>query len=402
LSAAEGIASGPSWPWWKLSAGLFGGALLCVILWIVITHAGAHKFGSQPPLTVAGASLHLVRGGGHPDETSFLLESAEDGVAALSADVRPFEARDYPRVEWVVRAAEVPAGLAFAWRTRENPRRSYSKPLQWLAGHIAPMSLDDSDGWRGTITGIGLVARGPLTAPIEVVSVHLPAASAGATLAQTFAQWAAPFPLKGYAIAFPFDAERAHFMPMAKAVAIAVALALVVYLLLARLRHWPADTRVLWAIFAAGWIVLDARWQVNLGRELALAAERFAGKTSEEKALAADDAAVYLLAQDVRRALPPPPVRIIILSDSDLIALRVAHFLYPHNVSRNAPAKVENRPRGAPPLHANLRGGDYLALVFYGSLGFDAERQLLVWPDGRTLPADVILSRPDLLLVRVR
>jgi hypothetical protein len=288
------------------------------------------------------------------------------------------------------------------WRTRENPRRTFSKPLQWLAGRVAPLHLEASDGWRGTITGLALVVRGSLPAPLEIVSVRLPSATVGATLTDTFTQWAGHFPLKGYAIAFPFDAERAHFLSIATAVAIAAGLAIIAYVLLARWRGWTADSRVLWAIFAAGWILLDARWQVNLGRELALAVERFSGKSGDEKALAAEDAALFVLAQDIKRALPPPPARVLVLCDNGLIAMKLAHFLYPHNVSRNLGGRAEGRGYLVAPDRATLRSGDNLALVFYSALTYDAEKQLLVWPDGRTVPAERVLSKPDAVLVRIR
>ncbi len=160
-----------------------------------------------------------------------------------------------------------------------------------------------------------------MAAPLEVRSLNLPSTSARATLAETFAQWGARFPLKGYAVAFPFDAERAHFMPIAKAMAIACGLAIVGYIGLARLRKRQIDWRVPWAIFAAAWILLDLRWQLDLGREVAAAAERFWGKTSDEKALAADDAPLVALAQELRRALPPPPARVIVLCDNEVIGV---------------------------------------------------------------------------------
>jgi len=339
MTADGAVVPRPAPRWWVLGTVLLGGALLCVFAWVAVTHSGANRFGNVRPVKVAGSALQLVRGAGHPELSSFVVESSAEGIAALSAEVPPFAAANYRRVEWTLRTSQPPDGLAFVWRTRENPRRTYSKPLQWLADRIAPMNLDESDGWKGTITGIGLVARGQLPAAIEVEAVRFPAASARAVLAETFGQWVAPVSLKGYAIAFPFDAERADTLPMAQAIASAVALAMAAYFLLARLRGWPADARVFWAIFAAGWILLDARWQFDLGRESARAAARFAGKLPENKNLAADDGPIYMLAQDIRKALPPPPARVIVLCDNKVLGVRIAHFLYPHNVSRNVKTK---------------------------------------------------------------
>jgi hypothetical protein len=404
-SAVGAAAAAPArWPWWASGAVLFAVALAGVLVWIVAKNSGAERFGAVPPRTVNGAAFQLTHGGGHPSGTSFILESAQDGLVSLSAEIPPLAAEKYPRIEWDLRSVDPPNELAFAWRTRENPRRTYSKPLFWLSGRIVPLRLDANDGWRGTITGVALVARGNMQAPLEVRSLNLPSATAGATLAETFAQWGAHFPLKGYAITFPFDAERAHFMPVAKAFAIACGLALVVYLGLAYVRRRPIDWRVPWAIFAAAWIVLDLRWQVDLGREVAAAAERFGGKTSEEKALAADDAVLVALAQELRRALPPPPARVLVLSDNGLISLRVAHFLYPYNVSRNRSARDEEREKGRAPApnRATLRSGDHLVLLFYSGFRYDADKGQLIWPGGDTLAAEVVVAKPDALLVRIK
>jgi hypothetical protein len=400
LSAAEGIAPRLAVPWWKVATGLLGIAFLCVLAGIVVTHWGSNRFGNTLSINVAGAALRLVQGAGHAEKTSFIVESSTDGVAALSAEVRPFDATNYRRVEWTLRTPQPPDGLAFVWRTRENPRRTYLKPLQWLAGGIAPLNLQESDGWRGTITGIGLLTRGTLAAPIEIDSVRFPPASARAVLVDTFGQWTVRVPLKGYAIAFPFDAERADFLAIAQAFAIAVALAMAAYLLFARLRDATVDGRVLWAIFAAGWILLDVRWQADLTREVVGTAERFFGKSPEDKALAADDAAVYALARDLRHALPPPPARVIVLCKSKVLAVRIAYFLYPHNVSSNV--RLEESDGNLAPQPAKLRTGEYVAIIFFAELTFDAAKGALVWPDGRTLPAELTFSQPGVVLARIR
>jgi hypothetical protein len=307
---------------------------------------------------------------------------------SLSGEVQPFAAEKYPRIEWDLRSPNPPAELAFAWRTRETPRRTYSKPIYWLGGHVVPLRLDADDGWRGTIIGVALVARGAMPAPLEVRSFTLPSTTAGATLAETFAQWGARFPLKGYAIWFPFDAERAHFMPIAKAMAIASGLAIAVYVGIAYVRTRRVDWRVPWAIFAVAWITFDLRWQVALGREVAAAFAQFGGKTGDEKALAADDAQLVAIALELKRVLPPPPTRVIVLPDSALMALPVTHFLYPLNVWRNALARNEEREYGKPKALGRQapRSGDHVMLLFYSELRYDAERRELVWPDGGNFP----------------
>jgi len=407
MGAAGAATAGISRPtdrWLASALALLAVGFCAVLVWIVFANSGADRFGATPARTLNGAVFQLTRGGGHPEVTSFIVESLQEGIASASAEIQPFSAEKYPRVEWDLRSVDPPTELLFAWRTRDNPRRTYSKPLLWIGGRIVPLRLGADDGWRGTITDIALVVRGSLPAPLEVRSFTLPSTSVRATLAEMWTQWSARFPLKGYAVAYPFDAERTHFMPIAKALAIACGLAIVIYIGLAYLRSRKVDWRIPLAIFAAAWILLDIRWQIDLGREVTDAVQRFAGKTGDERALAAEDAPIAALAFEIKRALPPPPTRVLVLCDSRLVALRVVHFLFPYNASRNSSARDEERetPKLVPPRREALRSGDHLALIFYSGLRYDSASGELVWPDGGRKPVDVVITKPEMLLVRIK
>jgi hypothetical protein len=151
--------------WWASALALLVVAFCVVIAWIVAANSGSDRFGPSPARTVNGAAFQLTRGGGHTEGTSFIVEALQDGIASASAEIQPFSADRYPRVEWDLRTIDAPAELLFAWRTRDNPRRTYSKQLLWIGGAIVPLRLSADDGWRGTITDIALVARGSLPAP---------------------------------------------------------------------------------------------------------------------------------------------------------------------------------------------------------------------------------------------
>ena len=335
LSKATEPASNSGWPWWRTATVSLTSSFAVVMLWIAVTQAGGDWFSSRPSIVVRGDSFQLIRGNGQPNQSSFVIEPFVDGVAAISTSVTPFAAEKYQRIEWVMRSAQFPKEVMFAWRTRERGNQNFSQPLQRLTEGFVPLNLVANENWRGTITGVALVVRGPLVAPIEIASLRLSPASAAATARETLTQWTAGIPLKGYSIAFPFDAERANYMPPAKAVAIATALAILACLFIARTRKRPVDTRVLWAIFAGGWLLLDVRWQANMFRQVADTAERFAGKTSEEKLLAGEGSEVVNLVSEVKGLLPPGPARVLFLCDTDVIGLRGAYLLYPYNAYHN-------------------------------------------------------------------
>lgn len=401
--SAPGAARVADWPRalvWALA--LIAAALALVILVIVATHAGANWFTDARDVEVRGARFEVVRGRGERRPDALVVRQAVENVAVVAATVQPFAAEDHPRIEWRVNAPQPPGEVGFIWRTRENPGRTYATRLAWSGSGIAPLHLGGDDDWRGTIVGVGLVMRGTLRGAVEVQGLTLPSGAAGATFGALLAQWSAYFPLKGYAVAFPFDRERTHFLPLAQVLAIAVAMALGAALFIVRRRHAPFDTRVAWLVFAAAWLILDARWHLNIGRAVAETRERFAGKTMEEKWLASDDAPLYVLARDVRSLLPSPPVRVMVLCDNPIASTRIAHFLYPHNVYAplRTARKRDDGHRNAPD-HAALRSGDHVLMFLYSVLAYDAAGQRIVWPDGHVIRATALLARSDTLLLRI-
>jgi hypothetical protein len=375
---------------------LLGIALAAVLIYAVLSRSSAHWSNAPAPIVVDAAELVAVQGTGHQDGQWFVLEApGAEGVAVLTAKIKPFAASDFTRVEWAIDSAQ-PAEMLFVWRTREHPRRTNTKRIQWLVSGVAPLDLASDEGWRGTIVGVAVLVRSNLAVPLRVGSLRIVSPSASATALEIFRQWGAHIALRGYSIGFPFDAERAHDLTALSAVAIAEALALGVYLALVRWRGWRRDRRILWAIFLGGWLLLDLRWQANLWGEVGERAQRFAGKTPEEKHLAAEDAPLYALVEKMKTGLPATPARVVLYCDNAFLCARAAFFLYPQNVQRAVHRGV------APPTPDELASGDYLLLMYSRAVGYDRERQLAVWRDGRSRPAEEILLQPEALLLRLK
>ena len=402
MTTAKGATGAPqasAFPerrWWATAGALLAIALGAVLVYAIFSRSMGHWSGAPAPIIASGADLVPVQGAGRREGTSFVLEApGAEGVAVLTAKLAPFQASDFSRVEWTIDSAQ-PAEMLFVWRTREQPRRNYSKRVQWLVSGVAPLDLTASDGWQGTIMGVALLVRSNLPVPLRVGSMRIVSHSASATAIEIFRQWATHIALRGYSIGFPFDAERAHDLTALTAVALAEALAIAAYLALARWRGWRRDRRVLWGIFLGGWLLLDLRWQANLWSEVGERARRFAGKTPEEKHLAAEDAPLFALIEKIKTGLPATPARIILYCDNAFLCARAAFFLYPQNVYRAVHRGV------APPSPDELRSGDYVLLIYSRALGYDRERQLAVWRDGRSRPAEEILLQPEALLLRLK
>lgn len=369
---------------------------------LVSVHAGGNWFGAPAPVIVRGADFTIVRGSGQPIGGTLALDSLDrSGSAVLSTRVPTFPAERYPRVEWNLHApGPVQPALTFAWRNREHPGRTYHKPLEWVDGHVAPLRLDTGDGWTGSIIGVELIVRGEMSAPLLLESFTVPGVWLGTAALDLRQQWTTYFPFRGNSLTFPFDEERTQPLSLLAATAIAQLLAVTGYVLVARRSNWPMDRRVVWTIFIAGWFVLDARWQINLWRQLGDTAGAFAGKSNDQKHLAAADHELFTLMREMSAALPPPPVRIIFLADNQTLRVRGAFFLYPHSV--NAFYQDSPRTARAPDAH-DLHAGDYVLLFLYSGVVYDRARKMLVWVDGTRKAVDEVLWKSDaVVLLRLR
>ena len=395
VARAAGPISGPRW--WAVGGGLLLVALAAVLICAIVGSSGGRLVDTPAPIIADGASFVAAQGSGRKQDRSFVLESpGPEGVSVLTVQLPPFRASEFTHVEWTIASPLQPPELRFLWRTREHPRRNYTKRLPWLVTGAAPLHLTPEDGWSGTITGVALVVSPGMTTPIRVDALRMASPSVIAATDELASDWSERHRLRGYSVNYPFDAERGHELPALIAVAVAVGLAGALYLVLARWRRWPLDGRALWAIFLAGWLLLDLRWQANLGREALDRGLRFAGKSTEEMHRAADDASLFALMEAMKGALPSTPSRLFLYCDNDFLCARAAFMLYPQNLFRVAYAKR------APVRPEELHAGDHLLLVYSRALGYDRERRLAVWPDGASKPADEILLQREALLLRIR
>lgn len=383
---------------WIVGGGLLLAGIAASVLTVAVVDSGGNWRTGLPAITIDGGSFALVRGRGHRQGSTFVLESTDgEGIAVVSARVTPFAADGHPRVDFKLHSTDVlPAELVFLWRTQERPNRNFSRRLTWTGTHIAPLDLGPDDGWTGSIAGVALVARGVLPRPLELDALSVPEVSVATVIGDLAAQWTAFIPIVAASVTLPFDDERSHYATLLATVACGGFLAMAIYWLLTR-RAVTRDARVYGAIFIAAWLIVDIRFQVNLWRQLERTAAMFAGKTGEEKRLASDDHELYTLMRDVSAALPAPPARVHLIADDLTLRTRGSYFLYPQNVYHSI------TPRARKPVPQDFRSGDYVLLVLTGDLGYERATQMLVWQDGRSKMADEILARPPgLLLVRVR
>jgi hypothetical protein len=349
-------------------------------------------------VVLPGAKLQLVSGVG--EQTSVGLEIREtgpEGWAIAQGFVRMAQAAAYRQFSWQIDGLQTGGELRLVWATLADPKTLQDKALPPAGPDGGVMGLGAEPGWRGRIVLIGLAVRGPLSQPLVVRRLELrPAALAtSALLGEMAADWTTFEDWSQRSINYTADAPVNALFPPVLVVALWVGFGAALYALFDPPRRAPGALLPYAALFLLGWLVLDLRWQWDLRQRLERTEARFAGKSVEDRRLAALDGGFYRFLQEVRRRLPERPVRLFIVTadPSSFFAGRARYHLLPHN----SYAGFTHLP---PP--GTARVGDYVLIVSpFASARYDPERRLLEG-QGVQLPAEMLHAAASGALYRVR
>ena len=370
---------------------LLAGAVLLLLVYLQYNWPGTW-ISSPPPLSWKGSVMNLSKGQGGSGEGSVTIEAVgEQGVAVVSLTPKVFRAKDYPAVSWNIAGVQPGAELVFLWRTVENSSRVFTRPLAVAKNGVLPLEMAGDENWRGQIIGLALMVKGQLDAPIIVKGVSLQPASARIALARMVERWLIPEGWQATSINFLDGDALEQDVPLAPAIAALVLLAVGLYLTLAKIKFVSLHAAVLWSMVFLGWFVLDARWQWNLFKQLDATQHQYAGKSWEEKHLAAEDGALFDFMRQVKAKLPAGTGRILYLSDDAFSRAKGAYYLYPHNVMAS--------PNSSGLSH--LKSGDFIVLFGKKDVQYDAARQSMVWEGVQPLRTDLLLSAAGNLLLKV-
>ena len=153
-----------------------------------------------------------------------------------------------------------------------------------------------------------------------------------------------------------------------------------------------SDIRVILALVFLAWLALDMRWQLDLWHKLDLTRQRYAGKSWEEKHLAAEDGHLFDLMQQFRAKLPITQPRVFLFADEEYVRGRSAYHLYPFNVMSG---------RDLLPAR-QFKSGDFIIILGKDEVSFDPLHHLLTWKPQQQLAADLLLLATNNVLLRVR
>ncbi len=155
------------------------------------------------------------------------------------------------------------------------------------------------------------------------------------------------------------------------------------YLLLIVLGHTRFEAKAALAIALLGWAVIDARWQLNLLRQLDMTRAQYAGKSWEDKRLAAEDGELFAFMREAKAKIGDKPAHVYVFSDQEFDRVRGAYHLYPKNVS------VQPRRQSLLPA-ATYKAGDVLVLYRKRGVEYNTAEKRLRWEGTQVIAADLV------------
>ncbi len=360
-------------------AGLSGALTLCLGIWL---HQQSNDGQESPTLVFAGERLKLVGAEGEMTTEGLLIRRTTPGNPALVLTaVSDLEAEDYPRLSWDLSGLAAGQELALTWFSSTQPDRIQHRIFTQDERTAGFLTLDGDPAWRGQILQLGILLKDTLAEPLLFKSLTLQRKLPGTmdALVKLKQDWTHLEPWSQRSINFHIGAARERLLTPVTTVALWVGIS---FLLFSVISCPSSSSRLAmgFTILAlTGWLVLDGRWQWQLGVRLLDTYESFGQLTPEERPGAAMDAKVWKAVEFLRRELEGETTRLFILH-GDLAPFLLGRLRY-HFLPHRSYTGLSDLPS----LSQVLEGDHILVLSNLSNILFDLNSQRLVGPN-RNLP----------------
>ncbi len=371
-------------------------AIICIGVYLAAAVQGPW-FSSAKPLHWTPRDF-VVSEGPSQLRSDGLAVRANDAVHPVRiAITTSLLAADYPVIAWDTTDVSDDYEVAILWQNEYEPGRVFNQRLDVEQGRVQPASLAQNRKWIGRINGIALVVRGNFIEPMVVRGATAKTMSPREVVGDRVGEWLQFEPWNGSSINTLVGGADTQDLPMSFMLAVVLALAALIYFALAR--WWARSVGgwrplVIGAMFLAAWFALDARWLWNLGRQVKVTADQYAGKSWRERHLAADDRVLFTFIEKVRAKLPPPPARVFVVADEHYYRDRSAYLLYPYNVFFDPWVNTM-------PSASAVRPGDFLVVYQRRGVQYDATQQRLRWDGGPPVAAELMLADAGAAMFRI-
>ena len=377
---------------WLLATSL----TLCVLGYLALGVQGSW-FTSAPALHWTPDAMAVSRGTASLGPEGLVLTAPDAGGTTIVTLTTSLRSSSYPVIAWQSSGVPDNVEAALLWRSDYAPGRVFNRRLTIDAGRIQPFSLESERNWKGTISGLALGLKGSYQKPILVQGATAKTMSAGEVLSDRVREWFTFETWNGASINTIIGGADVQDLPMPFALAVVVGLAALFYAALARWRPlWvgPSGGVIIGTMFVAAWFALDMRLQWNFLRQVESTAKQYAGKSWQERHLAAEDKMVFAFIEKVRDKLPPPPLRVFVVGDEHYFRDRGAYHLYPYNVFFDPWSST------LPPSSA-VRSGDYLVVFEPAGTQYEPSQQRLHWGAGPLISAELVLADGGAALFKI-
>jgi hypothetical protein len=378
---------------------LFSVALLLCALFYAALAVPGNWFPDAATKSWGERDLALVRGSGVFIDGDLVVTACDPSGITLVSLTSDLRAQDYPAIAWIATDIPEQADVRVLWRSDLQPGRVNTAPINIEAGKLEPVILATNPQWVGHITGIALVIRGQVERPIRIRGVVAKPMGMLDILGDRLTEWLEFEQWSGTSINVMVGGSDVQELPLPAFLGAVFVLCGFGLLVLRRLfpSALPAGSgAAAWiAVFVVIWFLLDARWTWNLLRQARVTAQTYAGKSLDEKHIAAEDGALFAFIAKARAVMPAVPQRVFVVSDIRYFRERAVYHLLPHR------AFAERGESTMPPARV-LRPGDWLIVYQSRGLQFDPARRTLRWDTGESIPVDEKLTEPGAALFQIR
>ena len=384
---------------WAALASFILATALCLVGYLSLTAHGRWIGGAVPKRWNAD-DFSVQRGTARLGKDGLTVLAPDETDTVVISLNTTFRSSDYPVIAW--RAVNVPDDVraALLWYSDYKSSRMSTRALAVEAGQIASVDLGNDPDWIGTIGGLALVLRGHFSQAVTIRGVIAKSMTPREILADRLREWLAFEPWNGVSINTVTGGANVQELPLP---ALLAAIAVLGSLIYAALSRWAPRAvgsfrpEVIGYVFVAAWLLLDARWQWNLARQTARTYERYAGKSWQERHLAAEDGELFAFIERARQQLPPVSAqapRVFMVASANYLRDRGAYHLYPYNVY------FDPWQDTMPPASA-LRSGDYLVVYRRGGVQYEPAERRLRWDGGAPIAAELLLADTGAALFRI-
>ena len=370
------------------------GCILVVAGYVAIN--GGVLVAASAPASYDAARMNVPRGLGRLEGGVVTAQAPANDVLIIAV-ATDFRARDLPTVAWEVTGLPADADVRLLFNSDYTPRRVHNRPLTIEDGRVRPLSLADDRDWLGRITGLALAVRAP-GATVRVRGVTAKPLSLGQLLGDRAREWLRDEPWTGTSINSVTGGAPAQNLPLPVPLMLAavVAFALVApaaRFLPSRFRRGLLPIAVI--AFALAWALSDLRWTANLARQVAVTLDRYGGKDTSERALAAEDGELAAFVDKAKAAMPPDPQRVLVLAQAHYFRGRAGWHMLPHRVAWEP-------VRDIAPAPGMLKPGDYVLVWRRPGAQYDAASERVRFDNGVELPAKALLVERGSALFAIR